>query len=69
MNVNHIQIPKKVGIATIKSALAATDFGELPAPEIEIVEYTNLYIIDGIFSAEHRNVLSAALDKSDIAHF
>lgn len=69
MNVHHIQIPKKVDIAHIKSALAEADFGILPAPEIEIVEYTNLYILDGIFSAEHRNVLSETFSRLNIAHF
>jgi hypothetical protein len=69
MNVHHIQIPKKVGIAAIKTALAEVDFGPLPAPELEIVEYTNLYILDGIFSAEHRNVLTDTFQKLNIAHF
>jgi hypothetical protein len=69
MNVHHIQIPKKVGIAAIKTALAEADFGVLPAPEIEIVEYTNLFILDGIFSAEHRIVLTETLQKLNIAHF
>jgi len=69
MNVHHIQIPKKAGLPAIKTALAEANFGALPAPEIEIVEYTNLYILDGIFSAEHRVILSDALHRLDIAHF
>jgi len=69
MNIHHIQIPKKAGISAIKIALAEADFGALPAPEIEIVEYTNLYILDGIFSAEHRIILSDTLQRLNIAHF
>ena len=68
MSVFHIQVPKSAD-QSVEQALERirTDFGYMP--QVRVVEYERLYIIDGLDNSEIKSKLSDTLRQLNIIHF
>ncbi|XZF16584.1 hypothetical protein ACTHGU_10625 [Chitinophagaceae bacterium MMS25-I14] len=68
MNVFHIQVPK-LNDRSVAEALNQIKADFQHVPKVQVVEYEQLYIIDGIETNEVRTKMSEALNRLNIPHF